>query len=173
MSRWRHPVPAVTLKDRILQAWKDRPRRRQLIVTDITRMEGDRVCVGGYLDDGTSVRPVVAKSGLTEQWLRSARNAPVTPFSLVELRVNRPPKRARPPHTEDRAVPLNGHRVLRVLTPAERRDVLERFASPSVRAIFEAEIHADPQRQWGRYVRSGEGALPGHDPGRRRACGAI
>ena len=148
----------VTLHERIRRAWKDRPRRRQMIVTDITRMAGDRVCVGGYLEDGTAVRPIAAKSGPTEAWLRSAQGAPVTQFALVELRVSGPPQPLLAPHTEDRAIPADGHRVLRVLSETERRDLLARSASPSVRAIFGAEIHADPQRQWGCYVRSGEGA---------------
>ena len=40
--------------------------RRRMVVTDITRMEGDRVCVGGYLEDGASMRPVCARTGPTE-----------------------------------------------------------------------------------------------------------
>jgi hypothetical protein len=104
------------------------------------------------------VRPIAGTSGPTEAWLQSARGAPVTQFALVELRVGGPPQPLLPPHTEDRAIPANGHRVLSVLPEAERRAFLERSASPSVRAIFGAEIHADPQRQWGRYVRSGEGS---------------
>jgi hypothetical protein len=146
------------LKARILQAWKDRPRQRQMIVTDITRMEGERVCVGGYLDDGAAVRPVAGRMGPDERWLATARAMPVTPFSVVELRVGRAPKRMRAPHTEDRTVPGNGHRVARVLPSEEQMALLERYLSPSVRAIFAAEVHADQQGPWGRYVRIGEGA---------------
>ena len=128
-----------------------------MIVTDITRMDGERICVGGYLEDGTAVRPVAGRIGPNEQWLRSARNAPVIPFSVLELQVNRAPKHLSAPHTEDRTIPMQGHRVLRLLSDAEQRTLLARSASPSVRAIFGAEIHADPTGHWGRYVRSGEG----------------
>ncbi|MCD6029195.1 MAG: hypothetical protein K0S78_1369 [Thermomicrobiales bacterium] len=150
-------MPGLGLKDRIVRAWKDRPRRRQMVVTDITRMEGDRVCVGGYLEDGTAVRPVAGRAGPNERWLRSARGAPVAPFSVVELQVNRAPKRTSAPHTEDRTIPVNGHRVLRTLSDEERQALLERSLSPAVRAIFDAEIHVDANGQWGRFVLVGDG----------------
>ena len=150
-------MPVTGLKSWIVRAWKDRPRRRELIVTDITRMEGDRVCVGGYLEDGTAVRPVAGRAGPNEVWLRAAGGASVTPFSVVNLRVYRPPTRLHVPHTEDRAIPATGHRVVRVLSAAEQIALLERSVSPSVRAIFGAEVHADPSGSWGRYVRAGEG----------------
>jgi hypothetical protein len=151
-------MPVIGLKSMILQAWKDRPRRRQMIVTDVTRMDGDRVCIGGYLDDGTAVRPVAGRIGPNEQWLRSARGGRVAPFAVLELQVNRAPKHLIAPHTEDRAIPLQGHRVLSILADDDRQALLDRTASPSVRAIFGAEIHADPAGPWGRYVRSGEGS---------------
>ena len=150
-------MPAIGLRSRILQAWKDRPRRRQMIVTDITRMDGDRICVGGFLEDGTAVRPVAGRSGPNEQWLRSARDGRVAPFSVLEIQINRAPKQLRAPHIEDRTIPLKGHRVLRHLPEVEQHAVLDRSASPSVRSIFGAEVHADPEGQWGRYVRAGEG----------------
>jgi hypothetical protein len=81
----------------------------------------------------------------------------LTPFSVVELRVNRAPKRLYAPHTEDRIVPSRGHRVLHQLSEAERRELIARSIAPSVRAIFGADVHADPDGPWGRYVRSGEG----------------
>lgn len=138
------------------QVWKDRPRRRLMTVTDITRMEGTRVCVGGYLDDGTAVRPITGKAGPTEAWLAPG-GAQIAPFAVIELRVGRRPKRAQPPHTEDRETPERGQRVVRSLTSAEQKALLEQTTSPSVRAIFDAELHADPSGPWGRYVRVGEG----------------
>jgi hypothetical protein len=150
-------MPAIGLRSRILQAWKDRPRRRQMIVTDVTRMDGDRICVGGYLDDGTAIRPVADRIGPNEQWLRSARDGRVAPFTVLDLQVNKAPKRLSAPHTEDRTIPLKGHRVLSTLPEEEQRALLERTMSSSVRSVFGAEIHADPAGQWGRYVRSGEG----------------
>jgi hypothetical protein len=128
-----------------------------MIVTDVTRMEGDRVCVGGYLDDGTAVRPVAGRAGPNETWLRAASGGPVTPFSVVKVRVGWAPKHLVAPHSEDRTIPARGHRVLRSLSEAEQKAILERTLSPAVRAIFGADVHADAEGHWGRYVRAGEG----------------
>lgn len=143
---------------RLRQAWKDRPRRRTMIVTDVTRMEGTRVCVGGYLEDGGAVRPVVARSGPDEAWLQRTNGEPVAPFALVELRITGAPKGMQAPHTEDRQTPARGHRVRRFLTDSERVDLLERTCSPAVRDIFGAELHAEQPGGWGRYVVAGQGA---------------
>jgi hypothetical protein len=150
-------VPVAGLRAWIVQTWKDRPRWRQMIVTDITRMEGKRVCVGGYLEDGTAIRPIVERGGPDGAWLAAARGGAVIPFSVVELRSGRAAKRCIAPHTEDRNVSKSGHRVVRMLPVAEQMALLERSLSPSVRAIFGAAIHADPGGTWGRYVRVGEG----------------
>jgi hypothetical protein len=44
----------------------------ELVVTDLTRMRGQKVCVAGYRPDGTCVRPVfhVAQGDLAEAWYR-------------------------------------------------------------------------------------------------------
>jgi hypothetical protein len=129
-----------------------------MVVMDITRMEGDRVCVGGYLDDGTPIRPIVGRAGPNERWLQPTRGVQIEPFSILELRVNRAPRNLLAPHTEDRAVPASGHRLLGTLPDAERRTWLESSSSPSVRAIFGAEVHANTEGEWGRYVLAGEGS---------------
>jgi len=120
-----------------------------MIVTDITRMDGDRVCVGGYLDDGTAVPPVAGRVGPNEQWLRSARDGRVAPFAVLELQINKAPKRLTAPHTEDRTIPLKGHRVLSILSDEDQKALLNRTVSPSVRSVFGAEIHTDSVGQWG------------------------
>lgn len=142
---------------RLKQVWKDRPRRRTLIVTDVTRMEGTRVCVGGYLEDGGAVRPVVGRSGPDEAWLQQAHGGAVAPFAVVALRISGKPKGSHAPHTEDRLTPARGQRVLRLLTEHERIELLERTCAASVRAIFGAEIHAEPTGSWGRFVLHGQG----------------
>jgi hypothetical protein len=142
----------------LLQAWKDRPRRRRLVVTDVTRMEGDRVCVAGYLEDGRMVRPVGARGGPTTAWLRPGRGGMIEPFTLVDLRVLGAPKLLTPPHTEDRLVPVRGHRRVGELSEWERLAWLESSLAPTVRDIFGATVHADSDGRWGRFVRAGEGA---------------
>ena len=76
---------------RLTQAWKDRSRRRRLVVTDVTRMEGERVCVAGFLEDGRVVRPVFARGGPTESWLHPAFGDAIEPFTIDD------PSRRLPP----------------------------------------------------------------------------
>ena len=131
-----------------------------MCVTDVTRMHGERVCVGGYLEDGTPIRPVCGIHGMdgpTEAWLQPASDTLIKPFSVVEIEVGSPPHRLVAPHTEDRVVPTEGHRLLRQLPVREQITLLEQSLSPSVRAIFEAEVLNDPNTNWGLYVREGEG----------------
>jgi len=135
-----------------------------MIVTDVTRMDGTRVCVGGYLEDGSAVRPMVGRSGPDEAWLQRAQGGPVSPFSVVNLHISGRPQGCHAPHTEDRLTPQQGQRVQRLLTEQERIALLERTCSSSVRAIFDAELHAEPTESWGRYVLQGQG---------RRSLGTI
>lgn len=151
-------MSSAAVWSRLLQAWKDRSRRRRLVVTDVTRMEGERVCVAGFLEDGTVVRPVFARGGPTKAWLRPAFGDVIEPFTMVELRVQGLPRTLTPPHMEDRLVPARGHRLVGTLSEWERIAWLESSLAPSVRAIFGGMVHAAPDGQWGRFVRAGEGA---------------
>jgi hypothetical protein len=127
-----------------------------MVVTDVTRMQGDRICVGGYLEDGMSIRPVCERIGPTEAWLRPSRDERVVPFAVICLTVGPPPDLI-PPHTEDRVVPATGHRVIETLPQADASALLEWSTSSMVRDIFGADMHADANGPWGRFVHSGEG----------------
>lgn len=147
---------------RLKQVWKDEPRGRTMIVTDVTRMDGTRmdgtrVCVGGYLEDGRAVRPMVGRSGPDEAWLQRAQDGPVLPFSVVNFHIAGRPRGSHAPHTEDRLTPNQGQCVQRLLAEQERIALLERTCSGSVPAIFDAELHAEPAGSWGRYVLQGQG----------------
>jgi|SRR5215207_301972 hypothetical protein len=132
--------------------------RQRMIVTDLTRMQGTRICVGGYLEDGTSIRPVCGPSGPTEAWLQPTSDQRVAPFSVVELEVGAP-VHSVPPHTEDRLVPSTGHRVVQIIPDPGRLSWLEWSESASIREIFGADVRnaPEPEQPWGRYIRSGEG----------------
>jgi hypothetical protein len=128
-----------------------------MVVTDLTRMSGDRVCVGGYLEDGSAVRPVYGQFGPTEAWLSPDSESLIVPFSLVELDVGSIPLPVTAPHTEDRAIPPTGHQLIRNLQDNEQIRWLDRTAYPSVRAIFGTQVYSDDDTQWGRFVQVGEG----------------
>ncbi len=122
-----------------------------LVITDLTRMQGKRVCLAGYTADCTCVRPVFRKPlGLTEDWLQANKQGIIRPFAVVEfdLQENVP----EPPHTEDWLIsPV--YRVKRVLAPEGQEALLDRIKDRSVEAIPGATIYEEQ----GWYVKAGEG----------------
>jgi len=125
-----------------------------LTITDVTRMQGDRVCVAGYLPDDTCVRPVFAKGGLTEGWLRLRGTVAIRPFARIEFDLHGKSPLPLPPHTEDRIIDA-AYRVRRdALTPEERAEWCAKAEDREVAAIFGAAIHDED----GHFVLAGEGA---------------
>jgi hypothetical protein len=131
-----------------------------MVVTDLTRMYGDRICVAGYLEKGGApIRPVLEGANLTEAWLQPTPGGGViVPFAVVDLDVGETPRGIGPPHTEDRIVPDFGHQLVKIATEGNRFSWLEWSVSPSICSMFGAEVQAPPDQRWGRYVKSGEGS---------------
>ncbi|MCA1668654.1 MAG: hypothetical protein LC793_14900 [Thermomicrobia bacterium] len=124
-----------------------------LTITDLTRMQRDRVCVAGYLPDNTCIRAVFAKGGLTEGWLRVRGQVAIRPFAVIEFDIQGKASMPLPPHTEDRIIDST-HRVRRgVLTPEERAEWCAKAEERDVAAIFGAAIHNED----GHFVLAGEG----------------
>ena len=122
-----------------------------VIITDLTRMQGERICVAGYLRDDTCIRPVFRIGGPVEEWLRANGRVIVRPFAVVEFDVRE--KKPDPPHTEDRIIDP-GYRVSRgMLSPGRQKALLSRIDDGSVDSIFGTAIYHD--RGW--YVMSGAG----------------
>jgi len=59
--------------------------RDSIIVTDLTQMGGNRVCIAGYLDEEVCVRPIFETGGLTKDWLYKDNQVIIQPFSIVEF----------------------------------------------------------------------------------------
>lgn len=129
--------------------------RRQLVITDLTRMQAGRVCLAGYPIDGEEdadrcVRPEFRFGAPTEVWL-AARGGTIRPFAVVELDVQE--ARSNPPHTEGRIVDKR-HRVWRgALSDDQRFCLLARLNDGAVDRIFGAPVH----EAHGWFVRAGEG----------------
>jgi hypothetical protein len=122
-----------------------------LTITDLTRMQGQRVCVAGYLPDDTCVRPVLRMGNLMENWLRVNRQVVVRPFARVELDLLE--KVTHPPHTEDRVIDP-AYRLSRgMLTEEQKKALLIRIIDSNVESIFGATIRLGP----GAYIAAGEG----------------
>lgn len=123
--------------------------KKQLAITDLTRMQRGRVCVAGYDAEGRCVRPVLPPPGIAEQSLMADGKPIVFPFAVVEYELLQPTP--QPPHTEDtRYDPAS----VRFIRPVRRRqDFLDQSVYKTVQAIFEQPICDD----FGFYVMDGCG----------------
>ena len=125
--------------------------RKQLVITDLTRMRGGRVCIFGVDENGNAMRPDIPPTGIREDYLldKSGRCV-IRPFAIIEFDFICPlPK---PPHTEDWEI--NAHyrpRLIRNLSEGESRTFLEKILDKSVRGIFGADIYNN------QYINEGEG----------------
>ncbi|MEO8288441.1 MAG: hypothetical protein ABI670_18605 [Chloroflexota bacterium] len=125
--------------------------RASVTITDLTRMQGDRVCVAGYLRDGTCIRPVFHDKPLTESWLWLKASLVIRPFAEVELEIlDHTP---HPPHSEDYRVNPTYYRFMRLLNPDKRAALLEKIRDNSVASIFGAPI----QQNNGWFITAGQG----------------
>ncbi len=126
--------------------------KTRLTITDLTRMQHGHVCIAGYTQNDSCVRPVFRVGNIPETWLSARGRVIIRPFAEVEFELGE--RRPEPPHTEDRIV----DRVYRVrrghLGPEERVRLLERILDPDVAAIFAAPIYQGP----GWYLLAGTGS---------------
>jgi hypothetical protein len=123
-----------------------------LVITDLTRMRGDRICLAGYTSDGRCIRPELQYGHFTESWLYHGNDAAVRPFAAIEFELQRPVP--CPPHTENWLV-RPGPAVARgQVETRNRRKCLEGTLDTSVASIFGAPI----QNEYGRWIAAGEGS---------------
>ncbi len=125
--------------------------RKQLVITDVTRMQGGRVCVAGYDKDGTCIRPVLPPPGIYESSLYAQDHPIVFPFAVVEYDLLEPDP--YPPHTEDYVYAPASVRFIERLDEKGKRQVLDGTLFEHVNAIFGAPVLAGP----GQYVLAGQG----------------
>lgn len=133
--------------------------KRQLIITDLTRMQRGRVCVAGYDAEGRCIRPGLPPPGIAEDSLYQNGQPVVFPSALVEYDLLRPTP--QPPHTEDyRYDPVTVRGRSRA-DEATWRTALQQSLAASVEAIFEVPILTDLP---------GSSVMDGHGP---RSLGTV
>ena len=122
-----------------------------IIITDVTRMSGQRVCIAGVDQKGKSYRPVFAGSNtpILEGWLYQGNRPVVFPFAWVEFDFLKHVPDA--PHTEDWTVDDQFKNLYTTYT--DRRALLAKIADRSVVSIFGAPIQHNP----GSYICEGKG----------------
>jgi hypothetical protein len=123
--------------------------KTRLVITDLTRMHGGRVCIAGYTGKKVCVRPVLPPPGIPESSLYQDGRAIVYPFAVVDMDLLGAV--GEPPHTEDQLYDLGSLSFVREVH--SREQVLEWSLFDSVAAIFELPIQDD----LGFYVMSCQG----------------
>ena len=125
--------------------------KKQLVITDLTRMKGDRVCIFGVDEDGNGMRPDIPPTGIRENYLLDKKGrCIIKPFAVIEFDFIRP--RSKPPHTEDWEISAHHRpRLIRNLSDGESRILLEKILDKSIRSIFDADIYNN------QYINEGEG----------------
>ncbi len=125
-----------------------------IIVTDLTQMGGNRICIAGYLDEEVCVRPIFETGGLTKGWLYKDNQVIIQPFSIVEFDFDSCAKiTPKKPHTEDRILRSSYCTNHGMLTSDEKRSFLAEIDDRYVNDIFGAEIFSGP----GWFIKAGEG----------------
>jgi hypothetical protein len=114
---------------------------KNLVITDLSRMHDDRVCIFGIDEDGNPIRPVLPYPGIREHHLFDKNgNLFIKPFSMVKFNFIRP--RPDPPHTEDFILDSSlKPSFVENLTDYKAKRLLDIILDDSVDEIFGTEIH--------------------------------
>lgn len=155
--------------------------RKTLIITDVTAMSGDNVCIAGYDDSLTCIRPVLSRGQITKRHL--FKNGELVIFPGAKVAFNFGARISQPPHVEDiifeeTSIESIGRISVRewkeVLTRTSRQNIVELFPhiqdrcvppespGPSIGTFVPAEIptlrcdyYKDPPRPRMRFVDHG------------------
>jgi hypothetical protein len=114
-----------------------------ILITDLTRMGSDWVCIAGVNYDFVTVRPEFAQGGIDKMFIFRDAKPIIYPRAVVEMQVK--PKRAlTPPHLEDHLwTETEKTNLLRVVKDDRWRNALQRTSFPSVEKIFETKLLHD------------------------------
>lgn len=113
--------------------------KTRLVITDLTRMNGGRVCIAGYDEQNRCIRPVLPPPGIPETVLLDKNKPVIYPFASIEINLLR--SAPRPPHTEDIFFVIQSIRHLQLIQ--DRRSILQKSLFESVQNIFEQPILTD------------------------------
>lgn len=108
--------------------------RKTIIITDVTAMSADNVCIAGYYDSITCVRPVLSRSQLKKHHLFKGNELIVYPSALVSF--NFIGARSNPPHVEDLVFAEDSIEKEGELLPKEWRQLLDKTATTKFSHIF-------------------------------------
>lgn len=108
--------------------------RKTLIITDVTAMSGDNVCIAGYDDFLTCIRPVLPQGQITKRDLFKDDELIIYPSAKVMF--NFRSRISQPPHVEDYIFEETSIESMGRATVKEWKDVLKQTATQSIVELF-------------------------------------
>jgi len=115
--------------------------KKEIAITDLTRMQQGRVCIAGYDREGNCIRPVLPHPGISQKSILQKNKAFIFPNAVVEFDLIR--YTPKPPHSEDYVYDPASPRFIKVLTEKQKRNVLNLSLFKSVADVFEQTILCD------------------------------
>jgi hypothetical protein len=119
-----------------------------LLITDVTRMSGEQVCVAALDEAGHSIRPLPEVGGKVFNHLRSDLRLPdgtVIRSRGVLSAAIKPLSRLRRPHLEDVAYQRAGASITGILPHEEFLTRLERCCDRGVREVYGRNLEGEPR----------------------------
>lgn len=128
--------------------------QQEIVITDLTRMAGDRVCIAGINHQGATIRLEKERSGIPEYFLYQDGKPIIRPRAVVRVNVEEK-RNCKPPHLEDRIwLEPETTQFLRCTDDRKWKDILSHMCYPSVEAIFETPLHRNRNVEPGTGIRS-------------------
>jgi hypothetical protein len=121
-----------------------------LIITDLTRMHGKRVCIAGINKERQMIRPIIP-GGIMEDWLFINNQAVIRPFARVHLDLLE--AQPQPPHSEDYLINPQFKLFVGLLEEKYKKKLLDEINCQTVTEIFGTFITHDH----GFYIPEGKG----------------
>lgn len=127
--------------------------KRELLITDVTHMQGEKVCIVGIDHHGTAIRPILPPPGIFQSRLLLPTGV-IRPRAVIEAHF-KPKKKVHQPHIEDMDWDiLQNTRITRVVDDSTWQNALEKTTFDTVESIFETKIKSKKSIQLGAGVRS-------------------
>jgi hypothetical protein len=125
-------------------SWKE-----TVVITDLTKMRENRVCVAGLNRKCECVRPVLPYAPITTDHLERDGKALFSPRHVLEFSFSG--RKSNPPHTEDCIFDPCETRLIKVLTNEQMKRVLAKSCFGCVDEIFGESLVG------GKYLKPGSG----------------
>ena len=125
--------------------------KQRLLITDVTAMRGDAVCIAGVNAAGECIRPIFAdRQPILRRHLMPKTGSPIRPRAVVDFELARS-DRCEAPHTEDYFFDWEGMATRLLATEVEWREWLEFLAVEDIEEALGVKL------QDGRKSRPGAG----------------